>query len=157
MWRARLAIGQIGRNSAIFAGNKIRISDHFIGASLNAVFGGLTIDLRDAVIDSDVEISTATVFGGIDIYLPQEVQVRVNNIPILESKRLYTSEPNGLLYILTQLRCLRVLILNEYISKDNKICSHVICYYPNSYNPDRNSWSGFQALRLFLMTGKKMV
>lgn len=84
--------------SAIFAGNKIRISDHFIGASLNAVFGGLTIDLRDAVIDSDVEISATAVFGGIDIYLPQEVQVRVNNIPIfggVSNKRLYTSEPNG--------------------------------------------------------------
>lgn len=54
--------GQSGYNTnrkeynAVFASNNIRITDQFIGTSLNAVFGGISIDLRDAIIDSDVDL-----------------------------------------------------------------------------------------------------
>ncbi len=68
--------------SAIFSGNSIKVTDRFIGADLNAIFGSLTLDLRDAVIDSNVEITATAVFGGIDIYVPSGVQIKVNNVPI---------------------------------------------------------------------------
>lgn len=68
--------------SAVFASNRVRITDRFVGTTLNAVFGGVTLDLRDAIIDSDVEITATAVFGGIDIYVPSGVNVKVNNIPI---------------------------------------------------------------------------
>lgn len=68
--------------SAIFSGNSIKVTDRFTGADLNAIFGGLTLDLRDAVIDSNVEITATTVFGGIDIYVPSGVQIKVNNVPV---------------------------------------------------------------------------
>lgn len=84
--------------TAIFAGNKIKITDHFMGATLNAVFGGVTLDLRDAIIDRDVEIAATAVFGGIDIYIPSGVSIKVNNIPIfggVSNKSTQTTDPNA--------------------------------------------------------------
>lgn len=68
--------------SAIFSGNRINITDTFTGCNLNAVFGGLTLDLRNAQIPGDVEISAQAIFGGIDIYIPVGVKVKINNVPI---------------------------------------------------------------------------
>jgi predicted membrane protein len=84
--------------SAIFASNKIRITDQFTGTSLNSVFGGISIDLRDAIINSDVEITATAVFGGIDIYVPSGIQVKVNNVPVfggVSNKTVQTSDPNA--------------------------------------------------------------
>lgn len=68
--------------SAVFASNRIKVTDRFVGTNLNSVFGGITLDLRDAIIDCDVEIGATAVFGGIDIYVPSGVSVKINNIPI---------------------------------------------------------------------------
>ena len=69
--------------SAIFASNNIDVKDqHFTGTSLNSIFGGIVLDLRDAIIDHDVEINATAIFGGIDIYVPRGVRVKVNNVPI---------------------------------------------------------------------------
>ncbi len=87
-----------GDYSAVFASNKIRVTDRFVGTSLNAVFGGITLDLRDAIIDCDVEISATAVFGGIDIYVPSGVSVKVNNIPVfggVSNKATQTTDPNA--------------------------------------------------------------
>lgn len=85
-------------HSAIFAGNKIRVTDEFYGTTLNAIFGGMSLDLRDAIINSDVEISATAVFGGIDIYIPSGVKVKVNNVPIfggVSNKALQSNDPNA--------------------------------------------------------------
>jgi predicted membrane protein len=68
--------------SAIFSGNRVHVTDVFTGTNLNAVFGGLTLDLRDAVIQHDVEINATATFGGIDIFIPRGVKVKTNNVPI---------------------------------------------------------------------------
>ena len=68
--------------SAIFSSNRVHVTDIFTGASLNAVFGGVVLDLRDAKIPGDVEISAQAIFGGIDIYVPVGVKVKVNNVPV---------------------------------------------------------------------------
>ncbi len=68
--------------NAVFSGNRIRIDDVFVGASLSAVFAGLSLDLRDAKIENDIEITAQAIFGGIDIYVPAGVKVKTNNIPI---------------------------------------------------------------------------
>lgn len=84
--------------SAIFASNNTKVTDHFTGADLNAVFGGIALDLRDAIINSDVEITATAVFGGIDIYVPRDVQVKVNNIPVfggVSNKTGYKPEPGA--------------------------------------------------------------
>jgi predicted membrane protein len=68
--------------SAVFSSNRIHVTDQFYGTNLNAVFGGVVLDLRDAIITGDVEINATAIFGGIDLYLPKGVKVKSNNVPI---------------------------------------------------------------------------
>ena len=68
--------------NAIFSGNKIHVTDTFTGASLNAVFGGMGLDLRDAIIPGNVEITAQAIFGGIDIWVPAGINIKINNVPI---------------------------------------------------------------------------
>jgi predicted membrane protein len=68
--------------SAVFSSNRVHITDQFNGTNLNAVFGGIVLDLRDAIITGDVEINATAIFGGIDMYLPRGVKVKTNNVPI---------------------------------------------------------------------------
>lgn len=51
----------------------------FEGAQLDAVFGGIQCDLRGAVIHGDCVINASAVFGGIDIYVPDDLNVKVNS------------------------------------------------------------------------------
>lgn len=51
--------------------------EHFHGAKLEAVFGGIRMDIRNAVIDEDEEIDIRTVFGGVELYVPANVNVKV--------------------------------------------------------------------------------
>ena len=53
--------------------------DHFEGAELTAVFGAIKCDLRGAVIEKDCAISFTSVFGGIDLIVPEGVNVKVNS------------------------------------------------------------------------------
>jgi len=47
-----------------------------------SIFGGVDLDLRKAKIDKDVIIECTTVFGGIDIKLPDNVKVKTSGVPI---------------------------------------------------------------------------
>ena len=51
----------------------------FEGAELTAVFGGVKCDLRNAVIEKDCAIEVSAIFGGIDIFVPAGVNVKVNS------------------------------------------------------------------------------
>ena len=46
---------------------------------LNAVFGGMEYDLRNAIFEKDCAIKATAVFGGIDILVPDHVKVVVNS------------------------------------------------------------------------------
>lgn len=84
--------------SAVFASNNIKVTDRFTGAVLNSVFGGMVLDLRDAIIDSDVEIAATAVFGGIDIYVPRGIKIKVNNVPVfggVSNKTGYSPDTNA--------------------------------------------------------------
>jgi len=54
----------------------------FTGAELTAVFGGVKCDLSNAVINGDVLINVNCIFGGVDIYLPENVNIRSNAVCI---------------------------------------------------------------------------
>lgn len=73
---------QKGEYSAIFSSNRIRITEPFEGANISAIFGAVSLDLRDAIISGDAVIDATAVFGGIDIFVPSGVSVKVNNVPI---------------------------------------------------------------------------
>ncbi|MGM9681964.1 MAG: LiaF transmembrane domain-containing protein [Eubacteriales bacterium] len=51
----------------------------FCSAELNAVFGSVKCDIRSAVINKDCTINATAVFGGIDIMVPENINVRVNS------------------------------------------------------------------------------
>ncbi len=70
--------------SAVFGGRKMKYDGQvFEGVTVNAVFGGAELDLRMAVIQQDVRIDATAVFGGIDIYVPSNVIVKVMSTPVL--------------------------------------------------------------------------
>lgn len=69
--------------SAIFAGQDLKFdNEDFDGATLSAVFGEVKCDLRKAIITKDVVINASTTFGGIEIYVPNNVQIKIKSNPI---------------------------------------------------------------------------
>ena len=65
---------------AIFSGCNLNYDGEvFDGAELSAVFGGVKCDLRNAVIDQDCAIQASAIFGGMDILVPSNVNVKVNS------------------------------------------------------------------------------
>lgn len=82
MGSANYTSGNKSEYSAVFSGNRINVDSQFTGTNLSAVFGGITLDLRSSTIISDVEINASAIFGGIDIFVPAGVNVKVNNVPV---------------------------------------------------------------------------
>lgn len=65
---------------ATFSGQKVDFANQeFKGAKLNAIFGGIDIDLTTAKITEDVVIDITAVFGGVDIKVPKDVAVKVKS------------------------------------------------------------------------------
>ncbi|ACQ80371.1 conserved hypothetical protein [Beutenbergia cavernae DSM 12333] len=58
-------------------------SQTFRGGSLTAIMGGIDVDLRDAAIVSDAEISVFVMWGGVDITVPPTWRVRLSGLPLL--------------------------------------------------------------------------
>lgn len=75
--------GYKGEYSAIFSGQKEDFTNQeFKGATLDAIFGGVELDLKNAIINEDVEIKISAIFGGVDIVVPSNINVKVNNVGI---------------------------------------------------------------------------
>lgn len=95
-----------GENSycATFAGQNINFNEEkFTGADLTAVFGGVKCDLRNAIIESDVVINASATFGGIEIYVPSNVKIKVKSVPIFggvdNKANTKTDENSHIIYI----------------------------------------------------------
>lgn len=68
---------------ATFGGQKVKFdNEEFNGVDLTAVFGGVECDLRKALINGDQVINATSIFGGIDISMPENVKVKVKSTPI---------------------------------------------------------------------------
>lgn len=68
---------------ATFSGQEINPKgDEFKGASLNAIFGGIDLNLTEAQIQKDILINVTSVFGGVDIIVPSNVNVKVQSTSI---------------------------------------------------------------------------
>ena len=95
-----------GENSycATFAGQNVNFDgEKFTGADLTAVFGGVKCDLRNAIIESDVVINASSTFGGIEIFVPSDVKIKIKSTPIfggVENKaNTKTTENSHTIYI----------------------------------------------------------
>lgn len=86
----------VASDSAIFSGAKSDYTDRvFDGAELFACFGGVECDLRGAVIDRDCVINASAIFGGVTIYVPDDVKVISNATGIFGGVDISKSNPNG--------------------------------------------------------------
>ncbi len=65
---------------ATFSGQDISFDGEvFNGAELTAVFGGVKCDLRNAVIEKDCAIAATSVFGGITVLVPENINIKINS------------------------------------------------------------------------------
>ena len=87
--------GTMRSGTAVFSGEKMNFSgEMFQGAELNAVFGGVECDLRNAVIEEDCVIQASAVFGGIDIFVPGNINVQVSSNSIFGGVSNKTAKTN---------------------------------------------------------------
>ncbi|MBE6618269.1 MAG: hypothetical protein E7626_00630 [Ruminococcaceae bacterium] len=65
---------------AVFSGcEMVCDGEVFDGAELVSVFGGVDCNLKNAIIEKDCAIRVTAVFGGVDIILPANVNVKVDS------------------------------------------------------------------------------
>ena len=80
--------------TATFSGQEIKLDNQeFKGTNLNAIFGGLTIDLRNSIIKKDAVINATAIFGGIDILIPEDVVIKTKATSVfggIENKKNLT-------------------------------------------------------------------
>lgn len=82
--------------STYFGGREIRFDNEpFTGADLSVAFGAIEMDLRNAIITSDVSIQATCALGGIDIWVPANVRVEVDSTPILGGVDNRVKNPTG--------------------------------------------------------------
>lgn len=88
----------IKKGFAAFSGQDINFDNEiFKGAELTAVFGGIKCDLRNALLEGDTVINTCSIFGGIDILLPENVNVKVTSNSLfggIDNKKHQNSKDN---------------------------------------------------------------
>jgi hypothetical protein len=69
---------------AMFGATKVKErSEHLRRADATAVFGGVTLDLREAHIDDKASVEALALFGGVDILVPTGWRVAITGTPIL--------------------------------------------------------------------------
>ena len=82
--------------TSTFSGQKFKIAkEDFKGAEINSIFGGVDLDLREAKIKEDIVIKATCIFGGADIFLPDDVNVKVDSTSLfggVEDKRRDTKD-----------------------------------------------------------------
>ncbi|MDL2220769.1 cell wall-active antibiotics response protein [Eubacteriales bacterium OttesenSCG-928-N14] len=76
--------------TAVLSGQNVNFrGQHFGGANITSVLGGVDLDLRDCILEGDVYIRCTTAFGGTDIHVPLNANIVVSHTPIfgaLENK-----------------------------------------------------------------------
>jgi hypothetical protein len=57
-------------------------SPHFQHANVSAVFGGATLDMRDAQLDPGATVDALALFGGVDVIVPPGWRVELGGLPL---------------------------------------------------------------------------
>ena len=68
---------------ATFAEQKVNINEEdFKGANIDSIFGNVVLDLRKAKINKEAVIKTSIIFGGAEIIVPSDTNVKIKSTPI---------------------------------------------------------------------------
>ena len=85
---------------AVFSGQDVNCNNEvFQGAEITAVFGGVKYDISKSYIEKDCAISVCAVFGGVDIILPENINVKVNSNSLfggISNKKQKNTDPNAI-------------------------------------------------------------
>jgi hypothetical protein len=72
-----------GSPVAVFGASTIKDrSEHLTHAEATALFGGATLDLREAHIDDTATVDATAIFGAVDVLVPRGWRVSVGGTPI---------------------------------------------------------------------------
>ena len=81
---------------AIFGGSERRISSqHLKGGKIEALFGGVEVDLRDAKAAPDCQLRISVAFGGAEVRVPADWQIVITGTPILGGIGDHTRQDAG--------------------------------------------------------------
>lgn len=85
--------------TSTFAAQNINFDNEiFHGTTANAYFGAVDLHLENAIINENVTIYCNTTFGGIEIFLPNYVNVKVQSTPVfggVTNRRRYMTSPDA--------------------------------------------------------------
>lgn len=89
---------------ATFSGQNLNFAgEKFTGCRLEAVFGGIKCDLREAKIEDKALVKAGATFGGVTIYVPEDVKVKVVSTSIFggtsDKRKNINDEAEKTLYI----------------------------------------------------------
>lgn len=69
---------------AVFGGTTTRErTQHLQHADVSAIFGGATLDLRQAHVDREASIDAFALFGGVEVLVPEGWRVSVGGLPFM--------------------------------------------------------------------------
>lgn len=95
--------------AAIFGGQQRKfVNEKFTGANLTATFGGIELDLKEAIIENDVVINVSATFGGCVITVPSNVNIKTSGSNILggvSNKISYENPDAPTIYIKSNAVC----------------------------------------------------
>ena len=92
--------GKSGKNAFIlFGGKEEKITDpDYTGNSSTVLFGGYELDLSKLDLTHDIHISLFAMFGGMELYVPENVKLKLNTSAIfggVENKAKVSESPDA--------------------------------------------------------------
>ena len=89
---------------AVFGTQKVNFDKENVqNINAKSIFGEIKLDLTNATIQKDIVISTLSIFGGINIYVPENVKIKIKSIPFFgnveDKTKNVTSEKEITIYI----------------------------------------------------------
>ena len=75
--------------------------EKFESANVDAIFGSVVLDLTKAKIKDEAVVTVSAIFGGVDIIVPKDVEVKVKSTPIFGgvSNRCKTKDAKKIIYV----------------------------------------------------------
>lgn len=90
----------------VFGGDRLCFDGQiYNGGRADAEFGGIEMDLRNAVIEQDITMNVSAVFGGVKIWFPPNVRVEVNNSSVFGGVKNEVAENNAVNVPVVRIRC----------------------------------------------------
>ena len=82
------------RNTSLFSTQKVAYSgEGFFGAELYGIFGSLNCDMAGAVLNEDIVVNAYSLFGSVDISVPENVNVEICATPVFGGVANKTKRP----------------------------------------------------------------